>query len=113
MKDALILAAEACGDLSGIKDLSKAGVEQGKDGLPGYLRWAAKREPKAFLSLLGRLMPMQVKVDTFSQTVYRSVEEIKHDISARGLNMRAFGQLLVEAHKAKESADPKLIEHEP
>jgi hypothetical protein len=117
MKDALILAAEACGDLSGIKhkDLSKAGVEHGKDGLPGYLRWAAKCEPRAFLRLLGRLMPMQVKVDTFTQTVYRSGEEIKHDISQRGLNMRAFGQLLLEAHQAKEEVGENgdLIEHDP
>jgi hypothetical protein len=44
---------------------------------------------------------MQMKVDTFTKTVYRSVEELQHDIAARGLNMRAFGQLLLEAHQAK------------
>ena len=53
MKDAMILAAEQVGDLSGInpKNLSKEGIEHGTDGLVGYLRWAAKCEPKSFLSL--------------------------------------------------------------
>ena len=52
----MLLAAEEAGDLSGIarEDLSKEGVEQGKDGLVGYLRWAAKCEPKAFLHILGK-----------------------------------------------------------
>jgi hypothetical protein len=31
LKDALLLAVEDCGDLSGIKNLSKQGVEKGKD----------------------------------------------------------------------------------
>jgi hypothetical protein len=103
LKDALLLAAEECGDLSGIKreDLSQEGVEQGKDGLVGYLRWAAKSEPRAFLNILGKLLPLQVKVDSFTQTVYKSVEGIQHDVAQRGLNMRAFGQLLLEAHKAQ------------
>ena len=104
LKDAMLLAAEECGDLSGIKreDLSKEGVEQGKDGLVGYLRWAAKCEPKAFLHILGKLIPVQMKVDTFTPTVYRSLEEIQHDISQRGLNLRAFGKLLLEAHQVKQ-----------
>jgi hypothetical protein len=98
MKDALILAAEQVGDLSGIKDLSKDGVEKGKDGLVGYLRWAAKVHPTSFLSLLGRLLPMQIKVDKATKVVYHSVEEIQRDIAQRGLNVRSFGQMLLEAH---------------
>ena len=45
---------------------------------------------------------MQAKVDSFTPTVYRSIEELQHDISARGLNMRSFGQLLIEAHNEGE-----------
>jgi hypothetical protein len=103
LKEAMLIAAEQCGDLSGIarEDLSQEGIEKGTDQLVGYLRWAAKCEPKAFLNILGKLLPLQVKVDSFTQTVYHSVEEIQHDIAQRGLNMRAFGQLLLEAHKAQ------------
>jgi len=97
------MAAEELGDLSGIKreDLSKEGVEHGKDGLVGYLRWAGKCEPKSFMHILGKLIPVQMKVDSFTQTVYKSVEELQRDVTARGINLRAFGQLLLEAHKVK------------
>jgi hypothetical protein len=99
----MLLAAEQLGDLSGIKreDLSKEGVEQGKQGLVGYLKWLGKTEPKSFAAILGKLIPVQMKVDTLTQTVYRSVEELQRDVAARGLNLRAFGQLLLEAHRAK------------
>ncbi|MGC2080594.1 MAG: hypothetical protein WA728_32190, partial [Xanthobacteraceae bacterium] len=101
LKEAMLLAAEQVGDLSGIKpkDLSKEGIEKGKDGLVGYLRWAAKCESRSFMAILGRLLPMQVKVDSFTQTVYRSVEEIQRDMERRGLNIRSFGQLLLDAHR--------------
>jgi hypothetical protein len=79
LKDAMLFAAEAVGDLSGIA-----------------------REPKAFLHILGKLIPAQVKVDTFTQTVYHSVEELQRDVAARGLNLRAFGKLLLEAHQVKK-----------
>jgi len=100
-KTTRILKEEQVGDLSGIKpkDLSKKGIEEGKDGLVGYLRWAAKCEPRSFMAILGRLLPMQVKVDSFTQTVYRSVEEIQRDMERRGLNIRSFGQLLLDAHR--------------
>jgi len=55
-----------------------------------------------------------------SDEVRGAIEELAADIAARGLNMRAFGQLLLEAHQAKsgefttngarESAEPKPIE---
>jgi hypothetical protein len=68
------------------------------------LRWAGKCEPKSFLNILGKLLPLQVKVDSFTQTVYHSFEELQHDISQRGLSMRGFGQLLLEAHKEQSSS---------
>jgi hypothetical protein len=93
LKDAMLLAAEECGDLSGIKDLSQEGVENGKDGLVGYLRWAAKCEPKSFISLLGRLLPTQAKVDTFAQTVYKSYHEVSTAFADRGLSLEAIEKL--------------------
>jgi hypothetical protein len=101
LKEAMLLAAAQLGDLSGIEreDLPTPNIETGKDELVGYLRWAGKCEPRSFLNILGKLLPLQVKVDSFTQTVYHSVEELQHDISQRGLNMRGFGQLLLEAHR--------------
>ncbi len=41
---------------------------------------------------------MQVRVDKFTKTVYRTVEEVQRDIARRGLNVRSFGNMLLEAH---------------
>ncbi len=49
LKDAILLAAE---------DVGEDG--RGKGGLRGYLVGLAKSEPKAFSSLLGRVVPLQV-----------------------------------------------------
>lgn len=49
LKDAILEAAEAVGENG-----------KGKDGLIGYLKMVAKKEPKAFATLLGRVLPLQI-----------------------------------------------------
>lgn len=49
LKDAILQAAESIGE-----------DQAGKDGLAGYCAFLAKEEPRAFASLLGRILPMQV-----------------------------------------------------
>lgn len=67
LKDAILLAA------------AEVGVDgAGKDGLTGYLRMVAKSDVKAFSSLLGRVLPLQVANDPDNplsmvfQTVYEA-----------------------------------------
>lgn len=52
LKDAIVMAAEAEG---------RDGC--GKDGVVGYCRFLAKDEPKAFATLLGKVLPIQVSGD--------------------------------------------------
>lgn len=52
LKDAIIKAAEATGE-----------DRQGKGGLIGYCTFLARKEPKAFATLLGKVLPMQVTGD--------------------------------------------------
>lgn len=49
LKDAILKAAEDSGEDG-----------SGKDGLVGYLRLVARSDIKAFASLLGRVLPLQV-----------------------------------------------------
>ena len=49
LKEAIILAAESIGEDG-----------QGRDGLVGFFRNAAKEELPAYLSLMGKLLPLQV-----------------------------------------------------
>lgn len=48
LKDAILQAAEAAG---------------GKEGIVGYLTQQAKDEPSAFMTLIGKVLPMQVAGD--------------------------------------------------
>lgn len=49
LKDAILKAAEAVGE-----------DQYGRDGLVGYCTHLAKKEPRSFAVLLGRVLPMQV-----------------------------------------------------
>ncbi len=105
IKDAVILAGCQLGDLSGIENLSEEGVEHGKDGLVGFLRWAGKVHTAAFLALLGRIIPMQVVSNEASERrVYHSLEEVERDIAARGFSIADFGRLLIEAKAIEAEA---------
>jgi hypothetical protein len=94
IKECVIQAAEEVGDLSGIqkKNLSKRGVH-GPDGLTGYLRFIAKTERKAFVGLLGKLLPMQVVTDKHSETIYRSYSEVQVALGDHGLSIEVLERL--------------------
>ena len=49
LKEAILLAAETAGEDG-----------QGRDGLEGYCRFLAREEPRAFATLLGKVLPLQV-----------------------------------------------------
>lgn len=51
LKEAILLAAQAVGEDG-----------KGKGGLEGYLRAVAKAEPKAYTSLLGRVLPVEQRL---------------------------------------------------
>jgi hypothetical protein len=67
LKDAILLAAEEVGQDG-----------KGKSGLIGYCKFLATSEPKAFASLMGRVLPTQVvgdadnPVGVIFQTVYEA-----------------------------------------
>jgi len=49
LKEAILLAAEQHGEDG-----------KGKEGLTGYLKRLAAKEPKSFATLLGKVLPMQI-----------------------------------------------------
>jgi hypothetical protein len=62
-------------------ELKQAVEENGS--LVGYLSWLALEHPTAYAPLLGRVLPLQIRVDSPKDRVYRTVEEIKREIRAR------------------------------
>lgn len=78
LKDAIIMAAEQCGEDG-----------KGKDQLVGYLKRLARNYPKTFAALLGRVLPMQItgkiEGEATLHVKYKSVEEVKAELKERGL----------------------------
>ncbi len=111
LKDAILLAGQLEGDVtlqSGeVKAMyAEADAETAKrGGLVGYLRWLARTQPASYAALLSRVLPMQIKVDGFAQTVYESVDEVRDEMVREGVSLDAVKVLFLEDSGAPEYAD--------
>jgi hypothetical protein len=74
LKDAIIYACQLAGSDG-----------EGKDGLVGYLYHLAVTEPKVMGALLGRALPYHITGSQQVEVTYRSAEEVKADLAARGI----------------------------
>jgi hypothetical protein len=83
LRDAILEAAEAVGSDG-----------KGKEKLVGYLKSVAVSEPKAFTSLLSKLIPYQMNVDKISTTTtYRSYAEVSLELGHHGLSLETIAKL--------------------
>lgn len=102
IKDALMMAVVAEGDVSlqtgAVKDMFKETTEEEakRGGLVGYLRWLARVHPQCTTTLLARLMPLQVQIDGFTQSVYDSVEEVEQEMVRNGVSLEAVQVLMLD-----------------
>lgn len=116
LKEAILLAAELEGD----QDLRTTarlnsetdGESAKRGGLVGYLRWVARNHPATFAGLLGRVLPMQVRVDAHADVTYRTVAEVERDMAARGFAVADLAPLLIEAQLVEECEDEPKHESE-
>lgn len=83
LKEALLLAAEVVGEDG-----------KGKDGLVGYLVNVARTEPRSFMPVLAKLLPMQISA---------SVEHEIKDISYQNRGA------LIDALRKRGILNPELI----
>jgi len=58
---------------------------EGKGGLQGYLKRIAVQHPKEFVSLLGRVLPLQMVTEPEEPREHRSAEEIRAELRRRDL----------------------------
>ena len=96
LKEALLDAAQEVGEVEETDVLDKDGKPTGttrmratgKDGLRGYLRWAAMYRANAFIAQLGRVMPLQVnvKAEAPKRVVYPSLDDARAALRARGID---------------------------
>jgi hypothetical protein len=95
IREAAILAAESVGSDG-----------KGRDGLKGYLAWAARREPVAFLKLLEKILPTQLHVAGTGEG-----GAVKHEHTHELKQMTA--QQYADALKARGLPVPGVIDVTP
>jgi hypothetical protein len=74
LKDAILYAAQKVGSDG-----------RGLNGLVGYLTFCARFYPKEYITLLGKVLPLQIVAESKVVHEYRSSEEIKRDLAERGV----------------------------
>jgi hypothetical protein len=76
-----------------LKAAQRVGFDaNGKDGIEGYLMWAARKEPKAFITLLGRVLPHTIHA-TLDMKPLLTRDEAIAELKARGLPTSLIDQL--------------------
>jgi hypothetical protein len=125
IKDALLVAGSVAGDWlvereiierrardaaendspESASELKQAVEENG--GLVGYLSWLALEHPTAYAPLLGRVLPLQIRVDSHKDITYRTVEEINRDMRATLLRLPKdfLAPLLIEVMNSDSPED--------
>jgi hypothetical protein len=81
------------------------GAEQEAGSLVAYLRKCARLERKAYLGLLGKLLPLQVLKEEFTNATYHSLQEVNVALNGQGLSLD-----LIERMK-KENFQPDDVEN--
>jgi hypothetical protein len=118
LKEAVLLAAELEGDIALQEFKNAAQLHREGDleaakrgGLVGYLRYVARHYPPSFVTLLSRVLPLQVRVDARTESVIRTVGEIREKMARRGVPLEAVAPLLIEQQPVKlEDEDAKAEE---
>ena len=70
---------------------------QGSGKLVGFLRKVAREDPKGFMKLLGRALPLQVENPTTEvreEVTYKSVDEVRRELVRRGLSMDVLARIM-------------------
>ena len=113
LKDAILLAGSVTAErfvMREIIELSKAEALD-KDGermageleecveehgpLVGYLSWLAEHHPVAYASMLGKVLPLQIRVDSHKDIQYRTLADVQRDIDALSEPLRRIAPKLI------------------
>ena len=77
------------------------------------MRKIAQEDLRAFVSLLGRIIPLQVEQKTMDDkpksTVYKTVDEVKRELISRGLDIEVMFKIM-QATPAVNDDEPEDFE---
>lgn len=99
--EAIIAAAEEIGSNG-----------RGKGGVQGYMKFLGRREPRIFGMLLRAVMPLQINANVRQSQVYKTPEEIRAAMHARGIPYERFYPLQYDHDDLPERAGGPIIDLE-
>ena len=79
LREAILLAAELEGEDG-----------KGKGKLTGFMRKVAREDIRAFCSLLGRVIPLQVETrahEMKEEVTYHNIDDVRRELAHRGISM--------------------------
>ena len=106
LRDAVMMAAELAGNKIDPKDKKH-------NGLLIYLRWLALNEPSSFVTLLNKIIPLQVNATVNDANAVRTRDELLNVLADRGLPVNRIFQLEENEYQevAEESpSDPTAVQ---
>ena len=127
LKDAILLAGAVTADRFVMREIIESSKAEAldKDGqriageleeaveehgaLIGFLSWMAEHHTASYATLLGKVLPTQIRADSHKDITYRSVEDIERDIRSLGAPLRRIAPLLMEGARKKNAT---TIEYE-
>lgn len=102
LKDAIILAAELEGSNG-----------QGSDKLLGFFRKVAREDPRGFVKLLGRVLPLQVEKPTAEvreEVPYKSVDEVRRELVRRGITVDLVARILQDPAEVIDDEGVEMVD---
>ena len=113
LKNALLIAGAVTGDRFVVREIIESSKQEAldKDGmriageleeiveqhgpLVGYLSWLAEYHPAAYSSMLGKVLPLQIRVDSHKDIQYRTLADVQRDIDALSEPLRRIAPKLI------------------
>jgi hypothetical protein len=86
LKDAIVKAAEELGEMQPVGRNGHRVWKRGKGGLLGYLTWLGANEPRAFATLLGKVIPLHVIGElNHNHREFRTKDQVLEELQNRGI----------------------------
>jgi hypothetical protein len=101
IKDAIVGAAAELGSNG-----------KGKGGLQGFMKFLAREELKTFGTLIRAIIPTQINATVSPPRVYRSPEEIRAEMTARGIPYQRFFPPQFDEDESEPAIDGPVIDLE-
>ena len=124
LKNALLIAGAVTGDRFVAREIIESSKKEALDHdgmriageleecveqygpLVGYLSWLAEHHPAAYASMLGKVLPLQIRVNLHKDIQYRTLADVQRDIDALSEPLRRIAPKLISMTMNRVNTNP-------